>query len=326
MRVVVRMGARLHLGFIDLNGDCGRLFGSLGVAIERPRTVVEARPATSPEAQGESPDETHALLAELGGNPPAGRAVAVRVLEAIPRHVGLGSGTQLGLAVGLAASRILGRPLSVRELALLAGRGRRSGVGIALFEHGGFAVDAGQPMGLRATPGTEPLPDEAPPPVIFRHPIPDDWRFVLATPLDARGLSGSPEERVFRTLPPMSGEAVGRICRLTLMKVAPAVMTDDVQGFGEAITEIQLLVGKHFAPYQGGVYASPTGKRTAELALKRGAAGVGQSSWGPTVFALVRGEPAAAGLAEELGALLGDDAVVSCTPARNRGATCRVEA
>jgi predicted sugar kinase len=119
---------------------------------------------------------------------------------------------------------------------------------------------------------------------------------------------------------------VGRICRLTLMKVEPAVMTGDVQGFGEAITEIQLLVGEHFAPYQGGVYASPAGKRAADVALKRGAAGVGQSSWGPTVFALVRGEPAAAALGEELAALLGDDAAVSWTPARNRGAACEVEA
>jgi beta-RFAP synthase len=325
MRVVVRTGARLHLGFIDLNGDCGRRFGSLGVAIDRPRVVVEARPATAADARGEAPVETRALLAELGRDRSAPEVVTVRALETIPPHAGLGSGTQLRLAVGLAASRVLGQPLSVRELASLAGRGRRSGIGIALFEHGGFAVDAGQPTDPRAAPGTE-TPADGLPPVIFRHPVPGDWRFVLAIPRGARGLSGAPEERVFRTLPPMSGEAVGRICRLTLMRLAPAVMTDDVQGFGEAITEIQLLVGEHFAPYQGGVYASPAGKRAAELALKRGAAGVGQSSWGPTVFALVRGEPAAASLADELGALLGDDAVVSCAVARNRGATCEVEA
>src|SRR5262245_24286218 len=141
MRVVVRTGARLHLGFIDLNGDCGRRFGSLGVAIERPRTVVEARPAEAAQTPGEPPDETRALLAELGREGAAGDAVTVRVLERIPPHAGLGSGTQLRLAVGLAASRILNRPLSVGELASLAGRGRRSGVGIALFEHGGFAVD-----------------------------------------------------------------------------------------------------------------------------------------------------------------------------------------
>jgi beta-RFAP synthase len=325
MRVVVRTGARLHLGFIDLNGDCGRRFGSLGVALDRPRAVVEARPAAGPDGPGEAPAETHALLAELGRGRPAAEAVRVRILETIPPHAGLGSGTQLRLAVGLAASRVLGQPRSVRELAALAGRGRRSGIGIALFEHGGFAIDAGRPSDSRAASGTG-SPADGLPPVIFRHPVPDDWRFVLTIPRDARGLSGAPEDRVFRVLPPMSAEAVGRICRLTLMKLAPAVMTGDVQAFGEAITEIQLLVGEHFAPYQAGVYLSPTGKRAAELALKRGAAGVGQSSWGPTVFALVRGEPAAAGLAEELEALLGDDAAVSSTPARNRGATCEAEA
>ncbi len=30
--------ARLHLGFLDLNGGLGRLFGSIGLAIDTPRT------------------------------------------------------------------------------------------------------------------------------------------------------------------------------------------------------------------------------------------------------------------------------------------------
>ena len=37
MRTIVEAGARLHLGFLDLNGACGRRFGSIGVALERPR-------------------------------------------------------------------------------------------------------------------------------------------------------------------------------------------------------------------------------------------------------------------------------------------------
>jgi beta-RFAP synthase len=125
----------------------------------------------------------------------------------------------------------------------------------------------------------------------------------------------------------MSAEAVGRICRLVLMKAAPAVVTDDIRAFGEAISEIQCLVGEHFAPYQGGgIYASPAGKRAAELALRRGAAGAGQSSWGPTVFALTRGADAAAALAGELAAVLGESATVWSTRIRNRGAACRVVA
>ena len=52
----------------------------------------------------------------------------------------------------------------------------------------------------------------------------------------------------------MDTERVGRICRLTLMQVAPAVLTGDIRTFGAAITEIQEVVGEYFAPYQGGVY------------------------------------------------------------------------
>jgi beta-RFAP synthase len=317
--VVVEAAARLHLGFLDLGGETGRRFGSLGVALDRPRAVVAARRARRAGASGEAAGEAREVLERLGQALGREARVAVRILASIPRHAGLGSGTQLRLAVALAASRALGRRLPVAELARLGGRGRRSGIGIAVFERGGFVVDAGHrsdPAGSR---------DEAVPPVILRHPVPAGWRFVVVTPADAPGLSGAPEERVFRTLPPMSGEAVGRICRLVLMKAAPAVVTDDIRAFGEAISEIQCLVGEHFAPYQGGgMYASPAGKRAAELALKRGAAGAGQSSWGPTVFALTRGADAAAGLAGELAAVLGDSAAVWSTRVRNRGAACRV--
>jgi beta-RFAP synthase len=316
--VVVEAAARLHLGFLDLNGECGRLFGSLGVALEAPRAVVEARPARRSGATGAGAAEARAVLQRLGQSLGADPRVAVRTRASIPRHAGLGSGTQLRLAVARAAAAVLGRRWPMAELARLGDRGRRSGIGIAVFARGGFVVDAGRPAAGRG-------PAEAAPPVILRHAVPADWRFVVVTPADAAGLSGPPEERVFRDLPPMGSDAVGRICRLVLMKAAPAVVTDDIEAFGEAITEIQGLVGEHFAPYQGGgVYASPTGKRAVELALKRGAAGVGQSSWGPTVFALTRGEDAAAGLADELRGLLGGGASVWCTRARNRGAACRV--
>ena len=108
----------------------------------------------------------------------------------------------------------------------------------------------------------------------------------------------------------MDAERVGRICRLTLMQVAPAALTGDIRTFGAAITEIQEAVGEYFAPYQGGRFATETGCEVTELALARGAHGVGQSSWGPTVFALVRGEPAARALADALRGAFGEPAGV----------------
>lgn len=321
MRVIVEAPARLHLGFLDLNGECGRVFGSLGVAVERPRWVLEACPAPRPKADGDAAPEILATLARLREHADGGSAAAVRTVESIPRHAGLGSGTQLELSVALAASRVRGEAPSVRELAARLGRGKRSGIGIAVFERGGFVVDAGRPTARES----QALREEPVPPVIFQQPLPDDWFFVIVTPQRVQGLHGPREDSVFRDLRPMSEDRVGRICRLTLMKIVPAVLTDDIEGFGEAITEIQVLVGEHFAAHQGGVYATATGRDAARFALEHGAHGVGQSSWGPTVFALVRGESSAAGLASELQAFLGDDSRVSYTGARNRGAGCRIE-
>jgi beta-ribofuranosylaminobenzene 5'-phosphate synthase len=322
VRAVVRAGARLHLGFLDLNGSCGRRFGSIGVALEEPRCTVMACPAPA-GAPPAAPEPVRAILDRLG---PAlgGRAVAVELIEAIPPHAGLGAGTQLGLAVALAAARATGRPLPIRELARWLGRGERSGVGVAAFEGGGLVIDAGHPAddGGAGPAAGDARPPE-PPPVIFQHPLPDDWRFVLARPRAPAGLSGPAERRAFAALPPMDAARVGRICRLTLMQVVPAVLAGDIRGFGAGITEIQATLGEYFAPCQGGRYATRAGSEAAELALAEGAHGVGQSSWGPTVFALVLGAAAAEALAGALRARLGGRlAWVGVSRARNRGAAC----
>ena len=319
MRILVRTPARLHLGFIDLSGRCGRVYGSIGVAVARPGWLLEARRSSSTEAHGESASEILGILDRLNRLLGLQGGVTIRGLESIPRHMGFGSETQLELSVAVAASRLFGRSAPVRELAAVLGRGARSGIGIAVFEKGGFVVDAGRPCG---SPDGQDSTDGAAPPVIFQHALPEDWFFVITTPKSGEGLSGKREERVFVDLAPMGDDRVGRICRLTLMKVIPGVIMDDIRGFGEAITEIQALVGEHFAPYQGGVYATPAGREVAEFALSRGAHGVGQSSWGPTVFALVRGEDKAIGLAREIRDFLTTDRVsVTHTRPSNWGAT-----
>ena len=317
MRAIVESGARLHLGFLDLNGESGRRYGSIGVTLEHPRCVVEAGPA----ALGTPPlePEVAAILARLDlGRRPG--AIAVRVAEGIPPHAGFGSGTQLALSVALAASRAAGRSASIRDLAQELGRGRRSGIGIAAFERGGLVIDAGHRVDDADPAGIDA---EEPPPVIFQHPLPDDWHFVLATPRAAPGLSGTAERQAFRGLPPMAAERVGRICRLALIQVAPAALTGDIRTFGAAVTEIQAIVGEYFAPYQGGRFATQAGCEVTEHALARGAHGVGQSSWGPTVFALTGGEKAALALAASIRTTFGHRlARVELSRARNRGASC----
>jgi len=52
MTLRISAPARLHLGLIDLRGDLGRRFGSLGVALAAPRLVLTARAATLRPGRG----------------------------------------------------------------------------------------------------------------------------------------------------------------------------------------------------------------------------------------------------------------------------------
>ena len=70
--------------------------------------------------------------------------VHINVKEAIPAHVGLGSGTQLSLAVAVALAKLFNVKASIQELTFAMDRARRTGVGTAIFETGGFVVDGGK--------------------------------------------------------------------------------------------------------------------------------------------------------------------------------------
>ena len=223
----------------------------------------------------------------------------------IPPHVGLGSGTQLALAVGTALARLGGLELGVAEIAVATGRGVHSGIGIAAFQHGGFVLDAGRRVnsgGQAALAAERELPRDAGkgvPPVLFCHPFPEDWYFVAVVPEVGAGLSGEGEERAFQTLPPAPPRRVERISRLLLMRMLPALVERDIASFGNALTEIQRLVGESFAAVQGSRYAHALLEKLIGYLLDSGAAGAGQSSWGLTVYALVEGRGQALRLERE---------------------------
>ena len=73
--------------------------------------------------------------------------VRVEVEEHIPRHQGLGSGTQMALALGAAITGLYGIDTTVEELAVATGRGVRSGIGLGVFKEGGFILDSGKDGG-----------------------------------------------------------------------------------------------------------------------------------------------------------------------------------
>jgi len=193
--------------------------------------------------------------------------------EVIPAHAGLGSGTQLALAVAAALRRLEGFDQDVPGDAERLQRGSRSGIGAGLFVQGGLIVDGGH--------GTR----KSTPPVLARLAFPDSWRIVLVMDKGIKGVHGDDERAAFGELSPFSEDASAAICRHVLMQALPAIIESDIGQFGSAIAHIQTILGDYFAPAQGGRYTSSgVGKIMAVLA-KAGAHGIGQSSWGPTGFA-----------------------------------------
>jgi beta-ribofuranosylaminobenzene 5'-phosphate synthase len=303
-RVLVEAPARLHFGVLDLRGDLGRRFGGIGAAVPAPSLLLEASPAD--ELRAEGPDAARAL--EFARRFARHHRLDLRLHfclhRSIPAHAGLGSGTQLALAVARASAELLGLPSEVTELARAVDRGRRSGVGTWTFAYGGFVLEGG-----RRVEGGGGAADRVAP-LLARLPFPEAWRCVVAVPRGKPGLAGDEEAAAFARLPPPSARDVEQVAHLVLMQLLPALAEADLAGFGAALGEVQRITGGWFAPEQGGVFAPGESGELIEQLRAWGAVGVGQSSWGPAVYGIVGDSGASRALAERVrGAMVPGGAV-----------------
>ena len=296
--IEVRTCARLHLGLLDNNGEMGRLYGSIGVAVNQPKLVLKAGKSDTLRVEG--PDCTKAAAYARRFmrhfNFPAG--AFLNLVSTIPAHVGLGSGTQLAMAVGTALANLEGRRLSIREIASVLGRGAHSGIGISTFRYGGFVLDGGHRIrSMEASPPRTVR--NGIPPLLFQHAVPRNWFFIIVIPAINPGLSGKKEANAFLKLPRAPSWLVEKISRVLLMQMLPALVERDISNFGQALTRIQYMVGECFSSIQGGRFASPISEKMVDFMLSRGAAGIGQSSWGPTVYGLIEGKTRAQALRQK---------------------------
>jgi beta-RFAP synthase len=217
------------------------------------------------------------------------RGAHIRVHRAIPSHAGLGSGTQLALGVARALAELNSLPTAAPLLALAVGRARRSAIGTWIFAEGGFVLEGGRRKGSRD-----------PAPLLARYELPASWRYVVALPPDKEGMSGEKEAAAFARLPPPPERGVMRVSHLVLMALLPALVEKDLRAFGHALTEIQCINGRWFAPAQGSVFSPGLSTTLVDKMSEWGAAGVGQSSWGPAVYGIVGGDKAADALATKV--------------------------
>ena len=293
--VEVHSPTRLHFGLVSFGGQSRRGFGGIGAMVAPPVLRVRVSSAQQFAVQGPLADRAENVTRELVrlGRLPAELPCRIEIVEAPGEHRGLGVGTQLSLAVATALLRWFDRPTAdIGELAVALGRGRRSAIGAHGFVHGGLLVDGGV--------GEPPGAARQIAPLVARVEMPTAWRFVLLAPRDAEGLSGSAERAAFDRLPPVPDEVTAELCREIMLGLLPAAVEADCDSFGESLYRYGRLAGSCYRSVQGGAYGSPRLEALVQRARELGARGVGQSSWGPTVFALLPEQSAAVHFVERL--------------------------
>lgn len=286
--VHVSTPSRLHFGLLRLHERDGRSFGGLGMMVERPRVELDISAADEWAVSGPSAKRA-AVFAERAfatlGLTERPSALRVRVASIVPQHRGLGGGTQLALAIAAGVRELAGRPPgAAAELAATVGRGLRSAVGSHGFIHGGLLWERG-----RTTEGR--LAE-----LSARVAMPPPWRVVLVAPPQGCGLSGPSERAAFDRLPPVPTDVTRRLETLAEDQILPAARAAELDAFGEGVYQYGRLSGESFACVQGGPYASAEIAACVAAIRARGVRAVGQSSWGPTVFAVTADAAAASEL------------------------------
>lgn len=307
--VFVEAPARLHFGMLDLRGELGPQFGGIGAGVTDPSLLVESLPDEKIGASGPDAERAAGFGRRFLEHHRVSSGARINVHRTLPLHAGLGSGTQLALAVSRALAELYDLPTDAPSLAIAVGRGKRSAVGTWVFAHGGFVLEGGHAPGEFAIS-----------PLVERLSLPSRWRAVLAIPPGKPGVSGDAEASAFAALPPPSKKDVKRVADLVFLTLLPALAAADLDAFGTALTEIQCINGRWFAPAQGGLFAPGETTALVRAFNKWGATGVGQSSWGPTAYALAGSESAAEELAARARSVVGDATRVIITSFDDRGA------
>ena len=288
--IVVEAPARLHFGLLDLRGGMGRRFGGVGAPAPGVSVRVAVSPATEVVALGDEWERAADFARRFLAYHRISGGARVVVERSIPAHAGLGSGTQLGLSTAKALAELYRVAATPVELARAVGRAKRSAVGTWTFAGGGFVVEGGRRIGADDDVG----------PLLARQPFPSSWRCVLAVPDAPPGVSGAMEALAFADLPLPDERDVERVSHLVLMGMLPSVIDGDLETFGAALSEVQEINGRWFSHAQGGMFAPGPSAEIIRLMCDSGAPGVGQSSWGPSVYAIVDGDDAAESLSTHI--------------------------
>lgn len=310
-KVTVSAPAHLHAGNFDLTGDLGRLYGTVGFAIDLP-LEVEVSKAKGIKAEDKSAYKFAKRLVDAFDL----EGAEVKIKKEIPRFVGVGFHTTLALSIGVALSKLYDLNLTVEDVSLIMGRGTITAMGVYAFKTGGFIIEGGFKVESRT---------KMVPPLIFQRAVPKNWFFVIAIPNESRqkiAQMRENEDEILGNLKLMPKELSDELSRIVLVKLMPAFVEKDLKSFGEALTSFNQKLGRFWRDYQEGTYCNHVVEEGVKIMLRESSMAC-QTSWGPTFYTIVKGKRAAEKLAKELRQFLvkhgGGEIYV--TRANNHGAT-----
>jgi len=270
--IKVTSSARIHLGFLETDENSFRKFGSLGLAVSDFENILKIEGSTKNIVVSEDSKLKKNILQiiKVFKKFKKIKNCKITVLKKIPSHIGLGSGTQENLTVGYLISEFNNLDLSVRKISEWLNRGKRSGIGVQTFQNGGFVIDSGKKS--KSLPLT-----------IFSTKWPKEWKIILITTLQKKGLFGENENEVFKNLKKNRQSFVEENCYATLMKVIPGILEKDFFSFSEGIQVIQNNMSKFFYGSKN-TYGNKNLNQIFSFLQRHNHRGFGQSSWGPTGF------------------------------------------
>ncbi len=231
--ITVSSPSRIHVSLLDLSGDLGYLDGGIGFATKLPRTVVVARPSEELKVKGPRGAEVLEKLKRLN------LKGEIEVVSSPPAHMGFGSTTQLLLSSAKALCELNGVKCTARELAVLMGRGGTSGIGVAVFEGGGFVIDFGHPLEVKGKPSPSGASLASPPPYLRLKP-PEDWLVVVAFPKTRKGIyTEAREVEEFERMTPIKSEESEKAVRIAYMLIIAGVVEGNLERLTKGINAIQ---------------------------------------------------------------------------------------
>ncbi len=272
LAIRVSTGSRLHFGLIDTVSP----FGGVGVMIDSPATEIVVTKSNGSVCEGDDALRIRQIVqrvadyAQLDELPDC----HVQVVQRAPAHSGLGSGTQLAMAVAEATSHYLGLSFETPALASeLAARGKRSAVGVHGYFAGGLIFEQSDN-------------DDELNHVRSRIAMPSHWCVAVVRPSeDVAHISGQLEQQQFAALKRAKPEQRRELCELIEARLLPAAERGQFGAFTDAVQAYNRASGMLFTAVQGGPYNGHQITSLIDELVEHGARGVGQSSWGPGVFA-----------------------------------------